>query len=300
MRTLTELLAALALALVASQASAGAPPRPPTPAPWTAAQNPLRLPQASPGASVTQAVGPATVALEYHRPAVKNRPIWGALVPLGEVWRAGANQATTLRFSDAVRVEGHDVPAGTYAFFAIPGEKVWTLVLNKQADQWGAFRYDAAQDQLRFDVTPVAVPHTEWLRYSIEPKGDDSAVVQLAWEKLAVNFEIAVDSEKILLARIDEAIQHAKPDDAAVYLTAARYYYDHQLAPEKAMAWVDKSIAIADGYQARECKARLADRMGQKAEAVAQLERAIALATGKARPATVEALTKLLAEFRAK
>ena len=149
-----------------------------------------KQPQASPAASVSLAVGTTTVAVEYHRPAVKSRVIWGELVPFDAVWRTGANEATTLRFADAVKVDGHEVPAGTYAFFAIPGKEKWTLILNKTAVQWGAFKYSAAEDQLRFEVKPAVAPLQEWLRYTIEPTGPDSAAVQLAWEKLSVQFKV--------------------------------------------------------------------------------------------------------------
>ena len=138
------------------------------------------------------------------------------------------------------------------------------------------------------------------MRYTIEPKSDNAVPVQLAWEKLAVEFTVEVDSEKILVAQIDTAIAHAKPDDSKVYLTSAKYYYDHGLSTEKATAWIDKSIAIADSYQARECKGRLADRAGNKTEAAAQIEKALELAKGKTSPAYIEGLTKLLAEYKAK
>lgn len=285
MQTIQRLLAGLSLALLPT--IAGAAPQ-------------LQLPQASPAASVSQAVGPATVSVNYHRPAVHERKIWGALVPLGKVWRTGANDATKIQFSDAVKVAGHEVPAGTYSFFAIPTETTWTLILNKKADQWGAFNYSADEDLLRFEVTPTACAPQEWLRYTIEPKGENAATIQLAWEKLCVEFPVEVDSEAILMARIDDAISKAKPDDAAVFLSAAKYYYDQSLAADKAMLWVDRSIAIADSYQARECKARLAARLGRKAEAIEQIEKAIELAKGKARPQYVEALGKLLAEYKAK
>lgn len=264
------------------------------------AQTPLKLPQQSPAASVTQVIGPATVTVEYHRPAVRNRAIWGALVPYGEVWRTGANEATTIRFSEAVKVEGHDVPAGTYSFFAIPTAKSWTLILNKTPDQWGAFKYAAANDLLRFEVQPRVHDSMEWLRYTVEPISDSAGMLQLAWEKLAVEFKIEVDSDKILLAQIDTAISQAKPDDWKVFLTGAKYYYDHNLSTEKATAWIDQSIAIQDGYQARECKGRLADRAGNRELAVAQIEKAIELAKGKSSPAYLDGLTKLLAEYKAK
>ena len=124
MRTLLFLLASLTLPTLPVRA---------------AVQSPIKMPQASPAASVSLAVGPATVDIEYHRPAVKGRPIWGGLVPYAQVWRTGANEATRIRFSDPVRVQGQDVPAGTYALFAIPTEKSWTVILNKKAEQWPRF-----------------------------------------------------------------------------------------------------------------------------------------------------------------
>lgn len=283
MRTFTVLLASLALSAPAT----------------VSLQSQLKLPQASPAATLTETIGTSTVAIEYHRPAVKGRVIWGGLVPYGEVWRTGANEATTLRFSDPVKVAGHDVPAGTYAFFAIPTAESWTLILNKQDKQWGAFSYDVARDLLRFDVKPTAVAHTEWLKYSIEPSSEHSAMVRLTWEKLAVEFPVEVDVDKLVLAQIDDAIAKAQPGDARVYVSAAKYYYDRELAPEKALAWLDKSLAIEDGFWPREYKARLYFRAGKKAEAIAELEKAIALAKGKAPQGYIDGLNKLLVEYRA-
>src|SRR5258708_34250633 len=124
-------------------------------------------PQASPLASTGLTVGSTKVAVDYHRPAVKGREIWGGLVPYGEVWRLGANDATTISFSDAVKVEGKEVPAGTYALFAIPGKDKWTFILNKTAKQWGAYKYDASTDQLRVDVAPQSGPAAEYMALTL-------------------------------------------------------------------------------------------------------------------------------------
>lgn len=155
-----------------------------------ALQGKPKQPQASPAASVSQRVGLTNVEIRYHRPAVKGRAIWGGLVPYDAVWRAGANNATTISFENAVKVAGKDVPAGTYSFFAVPTAKSWTLVLNKTAEQWGAYKYAQAEDLLRFEVQPTEAPMQEWLRYTIEPTGSSSAQVRLAWEKLAVEFSV--------------------------------------------------------------------------------------------------------------
>ncbi|HET6329684.1 MAG TPA: DUF2911 domain-containing protein [Holophagaceae bacterium] len=147
----------------------------------------------SPAASVSQELGLTKVEINYHRPAVKGRVIWGGLVPYGQVWRAGANEATTISFTGPVKVAGHDVPSGTYALFAIPGKDRWTLILDKNAKQWGAFSYKPDQDLLRFDVTPSAAPMQEWLDYIVELADQATATVTLHWEKLAVSFPVTVE-----------------------------------------------------------------------------------------------------------
>ena len=120
------------------------------------AQQPMRLPKASPCAVVKQTIGLNDVTITYSRPGVKGRKIWGGLVPYGTVWRTGANSATTIQFTEDVLVEGQPLAAGTYSLHTIPGEKEWTLILNKDANQWGSYSYDPAKDALRVKVTPVA------------------------------------------------------------------------------------------------------------------------------------------------
>lgn len=130
-------------------------------------------------------IGGVEVTLEYGRPNVKGRAVWGELVPFGEVWRTGADEATTISFSADVEIEGHKLPAGDYALFTIAGEKEWTVIFNKVTKQWGAYKYSADEDALRLQVEPRAADHVEAMEFEIE----GSAVV-LRWEKLAVGFEV--------------------------------------------------------------------------------------------------------------
>ena len=154
-----------------------------------AQENKIRL---SPKASVMQTVGFTDVTIDYSRPGVKGRTIWGALVPYNKVWRAGANEATTINFTTDVTIEGKNLPAGKYGFFTIPNKDSWTLIFNKVADQWGAFQYNEAEDALRVTVKPESNNFQEWLAYTITKTGDKSAVVSLEWEKLKVPFKIEV------------------------------------------------------------------------------------------------------------
>ena len=142
--------------------------------------------RASKNGEASGKIGAADVKITYGRPKVKGRTIWGELVPYSNVWRAGADEATTITFSAPVKVEGKDVPAGTYALFYIPEKDKWTVVLNKVAKQWGAFRYAEKDDLIRVDVKPMAdQPLTEDLTYEIA-----GGKVVLKWEKVAVPFTV--------------------------------------------------------------------------------------------------------------
>ena len=150
----------------------------------------------SPKASVSQKIGFTDVTINYSRPGVKNRKIWGSLVPFNKVWRAGANEATKITFSKDVLINGKKLPAGTYSFFIIPEENEWTLIFNKVANQWGAFTYNELRDALRIKAKPIKNEFYEWLEYSfsdmnIQPAGKiNSAEINLMWDKLKVSFKV--------------------------------------------------------------------------------------------------------------
>ena len=139
-------------------------------------------PAASPADSVSGKIGSANVSISYSSPSVKGRKIWGELVPYNQVWRAGANAATTFTTDKAVKVEGKELPAGTYALFTIPTESSWTIIFNKTAKQWGAYKYDQTQDALRVTVQPKkSASSAERLKYVLNKKG-----FELHWENLVV------------------------------------------------------------------------------------------------------------------
>lgn len=158
----------------------------------TNAQNKKEEIRLSPKAEVMQTVGFTDIRIVYSRPGVKGRTIWGKLVPFDAVWRAGANEATKITFSTDVTVEGKKLKKGAYSFFAIPGEKEWTLIFNKVADQWGAFEYNESEDALRVKVKTEKAVWQEWLSYTINKASNSSAVIRLEWEKIKVPFKVEV------------------------------------------------------------------------------------------------------------
>jgi len=141
---------------------------------------------ASPHKGVKGEVAGSTITIRYGSPYVKGRKIWGGLEPYGKVYRAGADSATTFTTSKSIKVEGKELPAGKYAFFVIPAEKgQWTVIFNKTAEQWGAFKYDQKQDQLRVMVTPKMHAMTESLTYVITKNG-----FSMDWDKISIPVSI--------------------------------------------------------------------------------------------------------------
>ena len=237
------------------------------------------FPKLSPHGSVSQTIGTTTVSVDFHRPAVRGRKIWGDLVPYGQVWRAGANEATTIRFSDAVKVNGSVVPAGTYALFTIPGPEQWVVILNKRWHQLGAFEYQAKDDVLRFQAKPKTLSsHTEWLTYEIEPGSRSSAYVDLLWERLRVSFMVEVDVDSLVAAHMKRAIARAKSNDWRLYADAALYYLEQNAQLDLAMTWAEKSIRIQENPTNLFVKGRLQRELGQLAQAMTTLEKALKLA----------------------
>lgn len=241
--------------------------------------SPLRI---SPACTIAQDIGISRITLAFSRPAMKGRKIWGGLVPFGQVWRAGANNATVLTLSHAARVAGRDIAAGSYGFFAIPGEKSWTLILNKQPKQWGAYEYTAKEDILRWEVTPQSGPALEYLDYRILPEGLDQATVELAWDKARVGFTVAFDTRAIYWAHLEDALKRAPETDWVPWYQAADYCQKQGLEPRKALGWIEKSLRAGESYWNHETAARILKDAQRLPEARNHLQRAIELSMGKA------------------
>src|SRR6476620_10811890 len=158
-------------------------------------QSVLDLPYASQAAQVKQRIGVTDITINYHRPVVNGRKIWGGLVPTGQVWRAGANENTTIEFSTPVSIEGKPLPAGTYGLHMIPNADTWTVIFSKMAVAWGSYTYNQSEDALRVTVKPHPIEMEEALEYEFEDLKADSATITMKWEKLAVPFKVAVTPE---------------------------------------------------------------------------------------------------------
>jgi len=307
-----------------------------TTASFALAQQPakVRLPQASPSATVSQTIGITDVSITYHRPAVKGRMVWGdipsdkvaalikansvgpaaegegtvdgapgtgkdfPMAPNGHVWRAGANEATKITISDDVLINGQKLAAGAYSIHIVPGKDEFTIAFNKTADQWGSFRYEAKQDALRVKAKPAWLKDSqEQLSYDIPALTANSAQVILRWEKMALPFTIEVaNQDSLVRSKIDAAVA-ASPNDPQVPLAVASAYLNDDKM-EEAMAWVEKSIKVKETFANLRLKANLLLNMGKKQEALAVAEQAIV--RGKAEGADTARFEKAIADLKAK
>ena len=238
----------------------------------------LNIPRVSQRASVTQRVGLTDITITYHRPAVGGREIWGKTVPYGKVWRAGANDNTTIAFSDDVTVEGKPLAAGTYGLHMIPDSDQWTIILSKNATSWGSFSYDEKEDALRVKVKPHPCEAFEQLTYTFDDVKPESTVATLRWEKLAVPLQIGVDVKAVVLRSIKNELRTVGGFTWAGYDEAANWCLDNNYNLEEALKWEDTSIQNESRFENWETKSRLLSAMGHKEDA----DKALTTALGKA------------------
>lgn len=232
----------------------------------------LDLPRPSPNASVSQTVGVTEITVRYSRPGVKERKIWGELVPYGEVWRTGANENTTIKFSTPVKVEGHELPAGIYGLQTIPTEGDWTVIFSKDANEWGAFSYKQEDDALRIQAKPVPAEFRERMAFDFEDMTDTQATVVLHWEKVKVPFKIEVDTPKAVMAKLADAVRWQTP------YQAANYCIQNNTCLDEASRWLDASLALQETYSNLRAKAMLLAKRNDTKGAVSYGEKALAAA----------------------
>ncbi|HKW57535.1 MAG TPA: DUF2911 domain-containing protein [Candidatus Acidoferrum sp.] len=240
----------------------------------------LVLPTISQRASVTQRIGLTDITIVYHEPLAGTREIWGKVVPYGKVWRAGANENTTITFTDDVRVEGNPLAAGTYGLHVIPGKDQWTVIFSKNSTSWGSFSYDEKEDALRVTVKPQTAEFHDALAYTFDDIKPDSAAATLRWEKVAVPFHISADVNKIVLASIHNQLRNTGGFTWAGYDEAANWCLDSNYNLEEALKWEDTSIQNEDRFENWETKSRILAAMGRKDDS----DKAIAQALEKGTP----------------
>jgi len=241
----------------------------------------LDLPLQSQRAEVSQRIGITDITINYHRPLVNERKVWGGLVPYGQVWRAGANLNTTITFSDPVTIEGKALDKGTYGVHMIPNADEWTIIFSKNSTSWGAFTYDEKEDALRVTVKPKAADMHNALTYDFDELKPDSAVVELEWEKVAVPFKVSVDVHDLVEASLKKQLRNLSQytwqswDDAANYLLAEKVDLDG------ALIYANKSIENEDRFDNEDTKAKVLTALNRKDDAAMAQKKALELASAQ-------------------
>ncbi len=245
----------------------------------------------SPAASVSQTIGISKVSVEYSRPSVKEREIWGALVPYGwnvqpfgagreAPWRAGANENTVIEFSHDAKVEGQMVPAGRYGlFFVINKDDSGEVILSKDSRSWGSFWYDPARDQMRAKIQLRAIPHTELLTYDFINLTKNSGELVLNWEKKQFPVKIEFSVDDIVMANAAEELKGVTGFNWQGYSSAANYALQNKVNTEAALKWIDQAIAQNANFTTLNTKAALLELSGKNDEAANIREKAIGSAT---------------------
>lgn len=239
----------------------------------------MKLPWESQRANVSQTIGLTDISINYGRPSVKGRKVWGELVPFDSVWRAGANENTVLKVTSPFTVGGTRLAAGRYGLHMIPGPSRWTIILSNEADNWGSFSYDRSRDAVRFSVTPRAADHVESLQYTLDDPGDSTVTVTLRWEKLAVAFPLGVSTNQVVIDSLKHQLVGLQQFWPTGWLEAARWAVRHNTGLDEAAGWADRAIAIAPTYAALTTKAAVLERQGKRAAADSLRTEALKVAT---------------------
>jgi hypothetical protein len=256
----------------------------------------LKMPQASSGQTIVQDFGLGKISVIYSRPNVKGRKIFGALEPYDKVWRTGANSATIIKFTDAVKIEGQDLPAGEYGLFTIPGKTEWTVIFSKGSKQWGAYTYKESDDALRVKVKPMkAAVKAETFTIQFANVLPATAQIHLLWDKTAVAVNISTAVDEKVMASIDEAMKGEKKP----YFQSAVYYLENGKDLPTALTWMNEAEkANPTAPYVRLWKARLQLKMGDKAGAQATAVQGLKLATEQKNDEYVRLNTQLIADAK--
>lgn len=257
----------------------------------------LDLPRPSPFAKVAQTVGLTDISVDYSAPGVKGRKIWGTLVPFDKLWRAGANNVTKITFSREVNIVGKQVPAGSYAFFVIPGKTQWTLILNKDLNQPGiGSGYKPELDQLRVLVKPQTIPMRERLAYQIVDFDDAHATLTLEWERIRLSLPIKIDTD----AQVQASLKTFADEEWRPWNNAARYELESKKDYDAGLALIEKSIAKKETWLNVWTKAQLLAAKGKYRDAYPLAARANDLGAQSPQFFFADEVKKALADWKGK
>jgi len=261
----------------------------------------LNLPPASTDATFKQQIGFGEVEVKYSRPSARGRLIFGGIVPFGEMWRTGAHDATTIRFSEAVKLNDNDIPAGIYSLFTIPNQNEWTIVINKAAEMHGTSDYTQEQDLVRFTVKPEkSARYYETFTIEVNDLSKEEAGLFLLWENTQVKLTIKMNVDEKVMAEINDRINVKKEDRASLFYQSSAYYFSNNKDLKQAYAWVQIANSKAQDAGYLQLQAKIEAAMNDYTSALKTLKASTELATAKKLDQVIGANEKLRAEWGTK
>jgi len=259
----------------------------------------LKTPAPSPAQTVKQAFALSEITIDYSRPSVKGRTIFGDVVPFGKVWRTGANGSTKITFGEDVKVEGNDVKAGTYAIYSVPDKDMWEIMLYKDLTMGGdVSSYKKEDEVLRFKVKSSALAaNVETFTINVADVTPSKANIEIQWEKTRVAFSVVADIDTKIMKNIENTvIKDNKP-----YFSAASYYYENDKDMKQALEWADKAVAAnPKAYWVVLLKAKIQVKLKDNKGANATATQALTLAKEDQDDAYVKMAEKIIAETKGK
>ena len=262
----------------------------------------VSVPRESQPAMITQLIGDTNVKISYNRPNIKNRKVWGELVPLGKVWRTGANENTTFEVDRDITVNGQKLPAGKYGLHTIPNQNEWIVIFSKANADWGSFTYDEKKDALRVTAKPQTADFQETMAIGFENIRLNTADAVIAWEKVKVPFTIDVgDVNARTLGEFRKQMGALKADDVKTPTDGANWILTSKATGnyEEALNWVNAGLKNRETFGLLVTKARLLSELGKKSEAIATGEKAVQVGKASTPAANTANFEKTLAGWKA-
>jgi hypothetical protein len=221
------------------------------------------IPQPSPGASASQTVGITEIKLDYSRPGVKGRKVFGELIRYGKIWRTGANTATRISFSNNVKINEMPLKAGKYSIVTIPGEDTWEIIFSNDLEVTET-TYNPKNDALRVKVKPYKTNFTETFTIDFSDIHEAMARLNIYWEHTGVSVQIQVDNESAILSAIDSKSN----ETAGAFMQAAEYLYTHNMNLNQALDYIDKSISLQETFRNTWIKSMILNKGGNSRDAL--------------------------------
>lgn len=261
----------------------------------------LSLPEPSPSTTIKQKVGFTDLTIDYSRPAVKGRTIFGGLVPYGKIWRTGASDATILTLTDPATVGGKLLAAGRYSLFTIPNRADWTIILNKHVGGHGLDGYDEKDDVMRFTVkADSSVRFYESFTIEVQDLVRNQATIYLNWANTSVHFPVVSNADERITAEIMDRINVSKEDKPGLYYQAALYYFDQEKDTKQALGWATKSVELKPAFNYLHLQAKLLARAGDYKGAIAAAQKSAQAAQQDKFTEYVTLNNRLIAEWEKK